>query len=103
MLHAIISILGPDKPDYVKIFYLQGKNIKKLKNSNVRIFFVESYYDNKNIKNYIIIGCKSYIRTYDYEKIGIFHIYNEEKQQYHASVIINNDKEMTEMIDIGDH
>ena len=92
----------PDKPGPIKIFDLEGKKIKVIKNSNERSFFIDTYYDNKYDKNYILVGNKNYVKSYDYYHNKLYHKYCDESYHYHCSIIIynpNNDINIINLIE----
>ena len=67
-------IFGDPMP--IKVFDLNGKKIKELKDSNDMTIFIDSYYDIRKSTYYIITGnTKSFIKTYDYKKNKIYHKY----------------------------
>ena len=59
----------------IKIFDFKGNIIKIINDSNDISFFIDVYYDKKNLKNYIITGNKGYIKSYDYNNNIIYHKY----------------------------
>ena len=84
----------PDKPGPIQIFDLEGKMTTEIKNSKERSFFIDTYYDNKVDKDYILVGNKNYVKSYDYLQNKLYHKYSDESYIYHNSIIIykeNND------------
>ena len=74
---CVVTCVGQnysDKP--IKIFNLNGKIIKKI-NTKIDAFYIDSFYDKKTSKNYIITGNEMYITSYDYNKSKIYHKYSE--------------------------
>ena len=63
--------------------------IKKINNSNERSFFIDTYYDNKYDKNYILVGNKDYVKSYDYYHNKLYRKYCDESFHYHCSIIID--------------
>ena len=78
----------PDKPGPIKIFNLQGKKTKEINNSKERSFFIDIYYDNKYDKNYILVGNKNYVKSYDYYKNELYKKYCNYSFFYHNCIII---------------
>ena len=84
----------------IKIYNLKGNKLKEIKNSNDNTYFIDSYYDNKYSKNYIIAGNIDYVNSFDYEKNKIYHKYNDKNNfAPHFSIVINNKKEIVELIE----
>ena len=61
---------------------------------------MESYYDERLSKNYILTGNKSYVKSYDYKENKIYHIYsNDGSIRIHYNIIININKNVIKLID----
>ena len=88
-----------DDSEPIKIFNFKGDKIREINDSNEITFFIDTYYDNKKLKNYIITGNKNHIKSYDYNKNEIYHKYFDSDTGSHISVIINNDKELLKLIE----
>ena len=82
----------PDKPDSIKVFNINGKKKKRIKESKERAFFIDSFYDKKNCNNYIIVGNKDYIKSYNFNNRKLFRKYCDNDYDYHCCIIINNDE-----------
>ena len=91
----------PDVPGPIKVFNLEGILIKIIKNSKERTFFIDTFYDNKAYKNYIFTGNKNFIKSYDYDRNRLFHIYNDNSLEFHCSIIIyqDNNEAVTKLIE----
>ena len=73
----------------INIFDFQGNKIKEIKNSNEPTYFIDSFYDKKKFKNYIISTHYKYIKSYDYEKNELYFKYDDgEKNVGHFNAII---------------
>ena len=84
----------------IKIFDLNGNKIKELNNSNDKTYFIESYYDIKLSKNFIITGNIGYVKTYDYNENIIYNKYTEDNnKRLHYNIIINNIDKITKLIE----
>ena len=77
---------GDSEP--IKVYDFLGNKIKEIRNSNYKTFILESYYDIKLNKNFIIAGNVGSIKSYDYSSNKIYHKYDNNKRPY-ISVIIN--------------
>ena len=91
--------------DLMKVYDLAGKKIKNIRNSLYSSYFIDTYYDNKKSKNYIISGNKYNIVSYDYEKNKKYYEYcidelNLMNEFYHYCIFIDNsDKEILKLIE----
>ena len=82
----------------MKIFDFNGNKIKEINNSNDITYFIDSYYDNKLSKNYILTGNRDYIKSYDYNKNDIYRKYSDNNNNCY-SIIINESKEVIKIIE----
>ena len=87
------------KPDSIKIFDLKGKKIKEINNYIDNILFIDVYYDIELSKNYILTGNRGYVQSYDYDKNIIYHKYNDNDNQSHSSLVINDNEQIIKLIE----
>ena len=89
------------KAESIKIFDFNGNKIKELDNSNYHTFFIDTYYDKKLSKIFIITGNDGFSQSYDYKENKIYYKYCEDKSEinYHMSIIIDNKEERVKMIE----
>ena len=105
--NLIITSNGCSRQEYMnnhnfeplKIFNFSGEKIKEINQSNDCTFFVDTYYDNKLSKIFIITGNYNYIKSYDYDKNEIYHKYYENNNGIHPSVIIKKSEEKIKLIE----
>ena len=83
----------------MKVYKFNGEKIKELKNTNDCTFFIETYFDDKLSKNFIITGNYNYIKSYDYDKNEVYHKYFENNNGIHPSVIIKKSEEKIKLIE----
>jgi len=83
----------------IKVYDFNGNKIKEIKNSNDRTCFIDTFFDNESSKNYIITGNYSYSKSYEYNEDKIYHMYNDNDQQNHYSIVISTNKGITQMIE----
>ena len=84
----------------IKIFDLKGNKIKEVNGSNDTTYFIDTYYDIKLNKIYIITGNKGYIKSYDYYNNKLYYkYYDNESKQGHPSIIISNTEKNTNLIE----
>ena len=87
--------------DSIKLFDLNGKNIKKINNSANLTYFIDVYFDKRKSKLFIITCNKGYSKSYDYMNNCLYHKYYEEndRNNMHMSAFIYNEEEFTQMIE----
>ena len=76
--------------DPVKIYDLKGKKIKELKDTTENISFLDSYYDKKTDKKYIIVGFSRYIKAINFKENSIYKVFKDKYNSYHRNVIIDD-------------
>ena len=64
-----------DLSEPIKIFDFNGNKMKEINDSNYKSFFIDSYYDYKSNKNYIISANENSIKSYDYKENKLYHNY----------------------------
>ena len=92
-------------PEAIKIFNFQGQKIKEVDDSYDHTFYIDTYFDNILLKNYIITGNFGYVKSYDYSKNKLYYKYDDNQcttnKKFHCSVIIKNFKNVIKMIESG--
>ena len=84
----------------VKIYDLKGKKIKELKDTTENISFLDSYYDKKQDKKYIIVGFTRYIKAFNFKENSIYKVFKDKYNSYHRNVIIDdNDDKVKRLIE----
>ena len=83
----------------MKIYDFNGEKIKELNDTKDCTFFIDSYFDEKLSKNFIVTGNYNYIKSYDYEKGEIYKKYFEINNGIHPSVIINKSEEKIKLVE----
>ena len=78
----------------IKIYDLNGKKIGEIKDSNNSTNFINTYYESKLGKNYIVTANDDCVRAYDFDKNEIYHKYSDNDNKSHYSIIINNKNEI---------
>ena len=84
--------------DLIKVFDFKGKKIKEIINSNEEIIFINSYYDKKLNKNFIVACSQNYSISYDYNKNEIYQKYLDNNRPRNF-VINNKEEEVVELIE----
>ena len=84
----------------MKVFDLSGNQIKYIYSSyNDNTYFIDSFYDKKMFKNYIIAGNKDYVISYDYNENMCYHKYYDNNNKDHISLVINDIADEINLID----
>ena len=96
--------------NFIKIYNFKGIYLKEISESNRKTFFIDSYYDSKLNKIYIITGNSCYSTSYDYFEDKIYYKYfliddvsknnySDDFSKNNYSIIINDIEKATLMID----
>ena len=90
----IISVNS--EKENLKIFDFNGKKINEINNSGDRCFLVDSFYNSKSKKYFIVVGNEKFIVSYNFPERTVFHKYCENKStSCHINFIISTkDKEV---------
>ena len=75
-----------------------GKKIKEINDSSNYTLYIDTYFDLKNNKYYIITGNRTNVKSYDYNKGILYYTYSDNISTHHRSVIIYNDENMVKLI-----
>ena len=88
----------------IKVFDFNGNKIKEINNYNKKILFIDTFYDKKTSKNYIIAGTNIDVNSYDFNGGKIFKNYceNNNGEKGHSSIIILMMKDIIELIESCD-
>jgi len=86
----------------LKVYDLNGNKIKEIKNNKDKVSFIDTYYDNKLSKSYIIAGNEGHVKSYNYNSSNIYKIYCDNDKSAHDCVIINNFENITKLIESSD-
>ena len=98
-IYIISSNINWDKNkdiELIKAFDLKGRKIKEINDSNNTTFFIDSFYNEKMSKNFIITGNSGEINSYDFNENKKYKKYidNEKaKDDDHFSIIIFSKEE----------
>ena len=87
-------------PEPIKIFDLNGNKLKEIKDSQDDVLFLDTYYDKKSSKIYIIAGANGQIKSYDYKENKLYKCYKDkENNSDHKSIIIDDREDVVKMIE----
>jgi len=79
----------PNDCEPIKIFELNGNQLKSLNQSNDNTFFIGTFYNKRIYKTYIITGNYGYVKSYDYNDDCLYHKYDGNDNRRHYSLDIN--------------
>ena len=87
----------------IKILDFNGNKINEI-NINNKVCFIDTYYDKKLSKNYIVTGNIDCVYSFDFNKNEIYHEYSEggNNKKDHSSIIVNNINDIIRLIESSD-
>ena len=91
-IYYIVTSNYSENNDALKIYDLSGNEIIKINDSYGSTNFIDSFFDIKTSKNYIITGNIGCIKSFDYNENKLYHIYSDEDYNDHCSIIVNYKK-----------
>ena len=96
--------IHPNIKNCKEIYDLDGKKIKEINiNDNGYLCFIDSFYDEKLSKNFILLGFDNYALSYDYKENTIFKKYETNSKSSFYKIFINKKKEVYELITLEEH
>ena len=98
--YFIITCNSSQKSESIKIFDFYGDYVKDISDSNEDTYFIDTYYDNKLCKYFILTGNISYVKSYDYAENKLYFKYHDNGNNHgHDSIIVDNSKETIKLIE----
>ena len=98
--YFIVTCNSSQNSESIKIFNFYGEYIKDITNSNEDTYFIDTYYDNKLNKYFILTGNISYVKSYDYTENKLYFKYHDNGNNHgHDSIIVDNSKETIKLIE----
>lgn len=88
-MYYIVASSYSQTNDILKVYDLSGNKIQEINDSYGSVSFVDTFYDIKTCKNYIITGNLGSIKSFDYKENKLYHIYSDNYYNDHCSIIIN--------------
>ena len=95
-----IATCGSNISQPIKIFDFKGKIIKKIE-SKLSSYIIDSFYDDKLSKNYLITGNDSCCKSDVYQESIIYKIYCDNDYSGHYNLIIHKINDIYQLIDSG--
>ena len=88
-----------DLSECIKVFDFNGKLVKEMNNSNDISFSIDSCFDKKLCKNYIITTNCGYAKSYDYTENKLYNKYNDNDKRGHSCFIVYNNKNILKLME----
>ena len=84
----------------IKIFDFNGKKIKEIDNSNDSTLLIDTYYDNKSTKIYILTANNCNVKSYDYKRNKIYQTYRDWNNKFcHRTIIIYENDNIIKLVE----
>ena len=83
----------------IKVFNDNGTLIKEINDSKFDTNFIDVYYENDNSKIYILTANDGFVKSYDYNKNEIYHIYNDNDGKSHDNLRIKKENNLIKLIE----
>ncbi len=88
-----------DKAKPITVYDLKGNKMKEINNSKDDTYFIDTYFDKINNKNYIITGNYYDVKSYDYNENKLYYKYFDQYSKDHNCAIINDTEEIIKLIE----
>ena len=95
-----IHIIESSNEVPILIYDIEGNKIKEIKNEET-IYELETFFDDKSSKSYIILNNDSYLKSYDYDNDKEYIYYFHDTYNTLFYILINNKKDETQLIGVG--
>ena len=95
-----IASSNNNNDEQIKIFDLNGNIIKEINETKfINVYIIDSFYDNKTLKNYIVTGNDMSLKSFDYDSNVVYKIYDAKDYCGHYNLIINEEGEKIKIIE----
>ena len=85
--------------DFMKIWDFSGKIVQKLGQLDENVYFVDTFYDTKNKKYYILSGNYCDVKSYEFKSGELYRRYKGMPQSWHMSAMVYEIKEQQILIE----
>ena len=96
ILTSNLRISGNCEP--IKVYDLNGYIIKDIKDSRNATLYMDSFYDKKFSKNFIITANVGFLNSFDFEENKKYKIYESNESDKNYKFIIDNSEEIIKLI-----
>ena len=83
----------------IKVFDIHGNLVKEIVDSNESTSFIDTYFDKKLKKIFLLTGNSNYVKSYDYFKNEEFLKYSDNYNNNHLSIIISELEDITKLVE----
>jgi WD40 repeat protein len=101
---CILSCSSEYEP--IKVFNLNGKQIKEINNSDEPTYFIDTYFDNLLSKKFIITGNDGYVKSYIINENKVYYKYNDNESMFtsyaHYNIIVKKFGNIIKLIESCD-
>ena len=100
-IYIVISHHSKKCCENIKVYDLNKKLKKEIYDSDDETFFIDSFYDKKDSKNFIITGNLNYVKSFEFTRNRLYHEYKDKQncKSEHTSIIIDKDNEILRLIE----
>lgn len=96
----IVTCNSSQKSECIKVYDFYGVQSKEICNSNEDTYFIDTYYDKKLFKYFILTGNIGYVKSYDYSENKLYYkYYDKGNNRGHDSIIIDESKGVIRLIE----
>ena len=98
--YYIATCNSSQKSESIKIFDFYGSQTKEIYHSNEDTYFIDTYYDKKLFKYFILTGNIGYVKSYDYSENRLYYkYYDQGNNRGHDSIVIDDSKDVIKLIE----
>mgnify|MGYP002624717348 CR=1 FL=1 len=84
----------------LKLFDFEGKQIREIENSEEKSFLVDTFYNSKSKKYYIVVANEKFIISYNFEDGTIYNKYHDKSSgSWHMNFIISSKEKEVDLIE----
>ena len=96
----IVTCNSSQKSECIKVYDFYGVKSKEICNSNEDTYFIDTYYDKKLFKYFILTGNIGYVKSYDYSENKLYYkYYDKGNNRGHDSIVIDDSKGVIRLIE----
>ena len=98
--YYIVTCNSSQKSECIKVYDFYGVQSQEICNSNEDTYFIDTYYDQKLLKYFILTGNIGYVKSYDYSENKLYYkYYDKGNNGGHDSIIIDENKGIIKLIE----
>ena len=99
IISSNLSFMG--NADFINVIDFNGNIVKRLDDYDYGTIFIDTYYDAQTDNNYIITSNIGYSKSYKYNEDKLYNKYIDNKNdlEIRFSILINNKKDVVEMLE----